>query len=128
MQDQQVPSQNAAERVAKLPEVITHLLKEQGVPVPYAWAAGIHADAMHEEPQIQMFQCARHWTSLLASSQEDTRFARYCLISAHTVKVWLQSFQTLVIPLYLKMLEAKRAPNAAAVSDVNTTCEVVGID
>jgi hypothetical protein len=127
MQDQQAPTQ-PAERIAKLPEVITHLLKEQGVAVPYAWAAGIHPDAMHDEPQIQMFQCARQWTMLLSNSQEDTRFARYCLTSAHTVKVWLQAFQTLVIPMYLKMLEVERAPNAAPVSDVSTTCEVVSLD
>jgi hypothetical protein len=119
MQDQQTNAQ----AIAKLPEVITYLLKEQGVAIPYAWALGIHPDAMHEEPQIQMFQCARQWSSILSQSKEDTRFARYCLTSASTVKIWLQSFTTLVIPMYLKILQ-EAAGGSAIASDRNTTCEI----
>lgn len=120
MQDQQP----TAERIATLPEVITHLLKEQGVAIPYAWAVGIHPDAMHEEPSIQMFQCARQWTTILSHSKEDTRFARYCLTSAHSIKVWLQAFTTLVIPMYLKILQGIAGSDTAPVSDPDKTCEV----
>jgi hypothetical protein len=133
MQDQHhaANSGSAPERIAKLPEVITHLLKEQGVAVPYAWAYGLHPDSLHDEPQIQMFQCARQWTTILSHSKEDTRFARYCLTSAHSVRVWLQAFTTLVIPMYLKILQdiaAQASQPQTAVSDPNTTCEVIGID
>jgi hypothetical protein len=113
--------------IAKLPEVITHILRENNVAVPYAWAAGIHADSMHEEPRIQMFQCARQWSAILSVSEEDTRFARYCLASAPTVKIWLQSFTTLVVPLYLKLLQRFAAEQGVSLPESNTTAEVVNI-
>jgi hypothetical protein len=134
--DAAAPAAEVKPAIAKLPEIITHLLKEQGVAVPYAWAAGIHPDALHEEPRIQMFQCARHWTTILSLSQEDTRFARYCLTSAPSVRVWLQSFTTLVVPLYLKILQAQSAHRETVeqamggVSEraADTAVEVIGID
>lgn len=107
-------SQKPSQPIAKLPEVITQLLKESGVAIPYAWAAGIHEDAMHEEPRIQMFQCARQWSAILSVSKEDTRFARYCLASAPTIKIWLNAFATLVVPLYLKLIAEFAQQNTAA--------------
>lgn len=121
-------TQPTGERIATLPEVITHLLRENQVAAPHAWAAGIHPDAMHESPKIQMFQCARQWSAILSLSKEDTRFARYCLTSAPTVKVWLTSFTTLVVPLYLKLLaDYAQAQGVEVPSSEHVTAEVVDL-